>query len=106
MPSRWYYSPDGRSRLGPFSLEEMRQPARDGRLNPTHMVRQEDVLKWTPAADCSELFRRVAPVRQQGSPQRDGQRLGLSLSGVNTRLHRARLQMRQALAPHFGEPAA
>jgi len=34
------------------------------------------------------------------------QRLGLSLSAVKSRLHRARLMMREALAPHFGEPAA
>jgi RNA polymerase sigma-70 factor, ECF subfamily len=32
-----------------------------------------------------------------------GQRLGLSLPAVKSRLHRARLMMRQALAPHFGE---
>ncbi len=31
------------------------------------------------------------------------QRLGLSLPAVRSRLHRARLMMRQALAPHFGE---
>jgi RNA polymerase sigma factor (sigma-70 family) len=33
------------------------------------------------------------------------QRLGLSLPAVRSRLHRARLMMRQALAPHFGETA-
>jgi RNA polymerase sigma-70 factor (ECF subfamily) len=35
-----------------------------------------------------------------------GRWLGLSLPAVKSRLHRARLMMRQALAPHFGEPAA
>ncbi len=35
-----------------------------------------------------------------------GQRLGLSLPAVKSRLHRARLMLRQALTPHFGEPAA
>jgi len=35
-----------------------------------------------------------------------GQRLSLSLPAVKSRLYRARLMMRQALAPHFGEPAA
>jgi RNA polymerase sigma-70 factor (ECF subfamily) len=32
--------------------------------------------------------------------------LGLSLAAVKSRLHRARLMMRDALAPHFGGPAA
>jgi RNA polymerase sigma-70 factor, ECF subfamily len=34
------------------------------------------------------------------------QRLGLSLPAVKNRLHRARLMMRQALAPHFGKTPA
>jgi RNA polymerase sigma-70 factor, ECF subfamily len=34
------------------------------------------------------------------------QRLGLSLPAVKSRLHRARLMMRHALAPYLGEPAA
>jgi RNA polymerase sigma-70 factor (ECF subfamily) len=33
-------------------------------------------------------------------------RLGLSLPAVKSRLHRARLLLRDALAPHFDEPAA
>jgi RNA polymerase sigma-70 factor (ECF subfamily) len=32
-----------------------------------------------------------------------GARLGLGLAAVKSRLHRARLMMREALAPHFGE---
>ncbi len=34
------------------------------------------------------------------------ERLGLSLSAVKSRLHRARGMMREALAPHFPEPRA
>jgi DNA-directed RNA polymerase specialized sigma24 family protein len=34
------------------------------------------------------------------------QRLGLSLPAVRSRLHRARLMLRQALAPHFSETSA
>src|SRR5215831_19452872 len=48
MANTWYYSPDGRSRLGPFSLDELRQEAREGRLKPSHMVRRDDMQKWTP----------------------------------------------------------
>jgi RNA polymerase sigma-70 factor (ECF subfamily) len=35
-----------------------------------------------------------------------GERLGLSLPAVKSRLHRARLLMRDALAPHFGPTAS
>ncbi|MFO0842560.1 MAG: sigma-70 family RNA polymerase sigma factor [Gemmataceae bacterium] len=41
----------------------------------------------------------------EGLPNAEiGQRLGLSLPAVKSRLHRARGMMRQALAPHFAEP--
>jgi RNA polymerase sigma-70 factor, ECF subfamily len=41
----------------------------------------------------------------EGLPNAEiGQRLGLSLPAVKSRLHRARGMMREALAPHFSEP--
>ena len=42
----------------------------------------------------------------EGLPNAEiAERLGLSLPAVKSRLHRARLMMRDALQPHFAEPA-
>jgi hypothetical protein len=63
MANQWYYTPDGRTRLGPFSLPQLLQLARTGQLLPTHMVRQEEELKWAAAGTFTELF----PPRQKPS---------------------------------------
>ena len=54
-----------------------------------------------------ELYRDVYVLADvEGLPNHDiGEMLGLSLSAVKSRLHRGRLLMRDALAPHFEEAA-
>ena len=54
-----------------------------------------------------ELYRDVYVLADvEGLPNQDiGDILGLSLAAVKSRLHRGRLLMRQALAPHFEEAA-
>lgn len=49
MNTQWYHTADGKNRLGPFTLQQMRQFARDGRLQPAHMVRRGDMPTWSPA---------------------------------------------------------
>jgi S1-C subfamily serine protease len=61
MGAKWFYTPDGRTRLGPFSLAEMRELVRAGRLRPTHMVRREDSPRWAPASSFAELFSTPQP---------------------------------------------
>jgi RNA polymerase sigma-70 factor (ECF subfamily) len=54
-----------------------------------------------------ELYRDVYVLADvEGLPNQEiGEMLGLSLSAVKSRLHRGRLLMRDALAPHFEEAA-
>ena len=54
--SDWYYTQDGRTKLGPFSLTAMHQLARSGQLLPSHMVRRGDTTKWATAASQPDLF--------------------------------------------------
>src|SRR5947209_3540347 len=54
--SRWYYTPDNRERLGPVTPEQLRQLACSGTIRPEHMVMQEGVGKWVPAAQVKGLF--------------------------------------------------
>ena len=55
-----------------------------------------------------EPYRDVyVPADVEGLPNAEiGQMLGLSLPAVKSRLHRSRLMMRNALAPHFEEAVA
>ena len=57
--------------------------------------------------DLPELYRDVYVLADvEGLPNHDiGEMLGLSLAAVKSRLHRGRLLMRDALAPHFEEAA-
>ncbi len=56
MASQWYYTPDGRKRLGPFSLEQMKALARSRQLQPAHMARRDEMKQWVPAGTIAELF--------------------------------------------------
>jgi RNA polymerase sigma-70 factor, ECF subfamily len=87
--------------------------ARPGRPAPPDPVQQTlacELARLIEAATARlpALYRKVFVLADvEGLPNAAvGQRLGLSLPAVKSRLHRARLMMRQALAPHFGEPAA
>ncbi len=59
----------------------------------------------TAIASLPEPFRDVYVLADvEGLPNADiGESLGLSVAAVKSRLHRARLRMRDALAPHFEE---
>ena len=59
-------------------------------------------------AELPEPFRDVYLLADvEGLPNADiGTMLGLSVPAVKSRLHRARMRMRDLLAPHFEEDAA
>lgn len=61
--SRWYYTPDNRQRLGPVTLEELRQLALAETIRPDHMVLPEGGGKWRPAAEVKGLFSEPAVSR-------------------------------------------
>ncbi len=60
MANQWFFSPDGRNRLGPYTLEQMRQLADSGRLKPTHMVRLR-VLDAHQQVVSSDVSHRLKP---------------------------------------------
>lgn len=61
MANQWFFVKDGR-RLGPYSIQRIRQLAASGVLQPTDMVQDGVTLKWLSAQDVPELFTpRFAP---------------------------------------------
>jgi transglutaminase-like putative cysteine protease len=68
--ARWFVTKDGRTRLGPYTAEQLRELALDGRLVPDDMILLEGRTKWIPARDIKSLFgkRRSRPQ----TPQRRG----------------------------------
>lgn len=79
-------------------------------INPDQPVldRETHELIEKAIADLSEIYRDVyvlADVEGMSNPQ-IGELLELSVAAVKSRLHRARLLMRNALAPHFEEVRA
>jgi hypothetical protein len=52
---QWYYTPDGRTMLGPFSAEEMQRLARSGQLKRSHRLRRDGVSKWAEAGTFREF---------------------------------------------------
>jgi S1-C subfamily serine protease len=77
MQSNWYYSPDRRKKLGPFTLEQMRGLARRGKLQSSHLVRRDGAERWSPAGNVEGLFpSRPHDDRDAGAaePRRDRRR--------------------------------
>ena len=54
--SRWYYTPDNRQRLGPVTLEQLKQLALSGALRPGHMIMPEGGEKWIPVETVTGVF--------------------------------------------------
>src|SRR5437763_12616248 len=75
MTPRYFYSPDGRTKVGPLPLDELRRLARAGELKPTHMILPENTGKWQPASSMAELFAPAPTPAAQGVklPERVGQ---------------------------------
>lgn len=56
MSHRWYFTRDGRNRIGPLSAQELRDLAHSGQLLPTDMVWLEGTPMWLRACEVSGLF--------------------------------------------------
>ncbi len=52
----YYYTRDKKNRMGPVSVEQLRQMARDGELAPHDMVQKLGGGKWQPAETLPGLF--------------------------------------------------
>lgn len=54
MADQWYYSRN-KQRLGPVSLEQLRQLVASGELQPTDMIFRQGTQKWIPVGSIPEL---------------------------------------------------
>jgi hypothetical protein len=62
MPAHWYFTRDGKQRLGPFTSEQLRQLAAGGLLESSHMVLKDGSRKWVPAGSIRGLFPSAPPI--------------------------------------------
>lgn len=87
-----------------------RGPVRRWSVGPEEEVidRETQRLVEEAIASLPEIYRDVYVLADvEGLPNAEiGEMLGLSLPAVKSRLHRARMLMREALAPHFEEAPA
>jgi hypothetical protein len=61
MHEEWYYTKDGKNRVGPVSSSDLQALARSGELGPTDLVWKEGMAQWTPASLIKDLFTSVQP---------------------------------------------
>jgi RNA polymerase sigma-70 factor (ECF subfamily) len=84
-------------------------PVRSWSVQPDELAlaREQQQLIEAAIAGLPEMYRDVYVLADvEGLPNAEiGEMLGLSVPAVKSRLHRARLMMRAALAPHFEEAA-
>ncbi len=61
VPQAWYYTLDGRNRIGPVSAAELKKLADAGKLSPDNYVREERMAKWMHARSVKGLFSASTP---------------------------------------------
>jgi hypothetical protein len=52
----WYYTKDGRTRVGPVATDQLRKLVESRALRPADMVMREGMRRWLPAAKIEGLF--------------------------------------------------
>lgn len=67
MSDNWYYTQDGKNKIGPVPFTVLQQLATSGALQPTNMVRQESSGRWSQAKDVPGLFSTATPQPQPSS---------------------------------------
>lgn len=55
MAEQWYYTRN-KQQVGPVSMEQVRQLALAGQLQPTDLVWKDGMAQWTPANQIAGLF--------------------------------------------------
>ena len=56
MSTKWFYTRDNKTKLGPVSFARLQGLAESGQLRTTDMVQQAGVPRWTPAGEIAGLF--------------------------------------------------
>ncbi len=75
MSREWYYTKDGKSKVGPISGAELQLLAKSGQLAPTDMIWKEGMPKWSAASSIKGLFTRLEVTPPAGSEFDDTARL-------------------------------
>ena len=83
MPGTWYWTRDGKTHLGPYTDDQLREHSASGRVLPTDMVVQEGSTKWVRVSSVEGLAScNAAPA----VPQRLGEQTPKSASPLWPRL--------------------
>src|SRR5262245_44436988 len=61
---RWYYTHNGKQKLGPFSSAQIKSLAASGKIQSDDMLLQEGSARWIPARSVRGLF----PARESVVP--------------------------------------
>ncbi len=103
-----YESIDGRSADGSEEKQFLPRQFADWRELPSDAVEQKEVREAVAKtlAEMPEIYREVFVLRdmQHLDVAETAEILDIGISAVKTRLHRARLMMRESLAPVFARP--
>ena len=67
--TEWYYAKNNQQ-LGPVSLQEIRNLASTGALQPTDLVWKEGMADWIEAGAATELFPQGLPYPASGKARR------------------------------------
>ena len=59
MSQQWFYSKDGKGKVGPVSSAELQALAKSGQLLSTDMVWKEGMSQWVAASAIKGLFANV-----------------------------------------------
>jgi antitoxin component YwqK of YwqJK toxin-antitoxin module len=68
MSDNWYYTQDGKKKIGPLTFAALQRLASSGVLQPINMVMQEGSGRWAQAKTVQGLFSE-APVQSPASPK-------------------------------------
>jgi hypothetical protein len=70
MASEWFYTRDGKTKIGPVSSAQLQALANSGQLLPTDLVWKEGMARWTAASNINGLFSWAAdPAPTSKQPQ-------------------------------------
>ncbi|NMB73529.1 MAG: AgmX/PglI C-terminal domain-containing protein [Myxococcales bacterium] len=99
LESVWFYGLDG-SEEGPFTLVEMEEHLRQGRLTPDHFAWRDGMEDWKPLSEVPELAQLMP--RDGGTARAEARRR--AVEAEREEAFRARLQARRKTMPPAPEP--
>ena len=89
VSAEWFVGVDAQE-FGPFTWEQMRQMAAEGRLIPTSQVRRQSEAQWTTAGETPGLLTPVAPTTPSSGKPPAAVKTAKTNVADNSKLKRAR----------------